>query len=59
MSDLAEIIQSVGFALDIGYWLVEVETRTVYWPRGLGRPPGVAGATGYRSGHLEIGRAHV
>ena len=54
MSDLAEIIQSVGFALDIGYWLVEVETRTVYWPRGLGRPPGVAGATGYRSGHLDM-----
>ena len=53
MPDLSEIIQKVGYALDIGYWLIEVETRIVYWPRGLGRPADIPGDSGYHAASLD------
>ena len=53
MSDLVEIIQKVGYALDIGYWLIELDTRTVYWPKGLGRPVDEAGERGYHASSLD------
>ena len=53
MPDLSEIIQKVGYALDIGYWLIEVETRVVYWPKGLGRPSDIPGDSGYHATSLD------
>jgi PAS domain-containing protein len=53
MPDLSEIIQKVGYALDIGYWLIEVETRVVYWPKGLGRPSDIPGDSGYQATSLD------
>ncbi|WP_333823571.1 PAS domain-containing protein [Pinisolibacter sp.] len=53
MPDLSEIIQKVGYALDIGYWLIEVETRVVYWPKGLGRPADIPGDSGYHATSLD------
>lgn len=53
MADLVEIIQKVGYALDIGYWLVEIDTRTVYWPKGLGRPADIGGDRGYFASPLD------
>lgn len=53
MSDLVEIIQKVGYALDIGYWLIELDSRTVFWPKGLGRPKGVGGDAGYQASSLD------
>ena len=53
MADLSEIVQQVGYALDIGYWLIELDTRTVYWPKGLGRPPEETGQRGYQASSLD------
>jgi PAS domain-containing protein len=53
MADLVEIIQKVGYALNIGYWLVEIDTRTVYWPKGLGRPADIGGDRGYFASPLD------
>ncbi len=53
MPDLSEIIQKVGYALDIGYWLIEVDSRIVYWPKGLGRPADVPGESGYHATSLD------
>ena len=53
MPDLSEIIQKVGYALDIGYWLIELDTRVVYWPKGLGRPHDVSGDSGYHAASLD------
>jgi len=53
MPDLVEIIQKVGYALDIGYWLIELDTKVVYWPKGLGRPRSMTGETGYQTGSLD------
>ena len=53
MTDLADVVQKVGYALDIGYWLIELDSRTVYWPKGLGRPKGMAGEVGYHATPLD------
>ncbi len=53
MSDLTEIIQKVGYALDIGYWMIELDTRVVYWPKGLGRPAEEGGQRGYHASPLD------
>ena len=54
MPDLVEIIQEVGYSLDIGYWLIELETKVVYWPKGLGRRGAAADeASGYQASSLE------
>lgn len=53
MTDLVDVIQKVGYALDIGYWLIELDSRTVYWPKGLGRPAGQTGETGYQVTSLD------
>ncbi len=53
MADLVEIVQQVGYSLDIGYWFVELEKRIVYWPKGLGRPAHAPGDTGYQASPLD------
>lgn len=53
MLDLVEVIKQVGYTLDIGYWLIDLDTRTVYWPRGLGRPHDVDGDRGYVASSLD------
>ncbi len=47
MYDLVEVIKQVGYTLDIGYWLIDLDSRTVYWPKGLGRPHDEEGDRGY------------
>ena len=53
MLDLVEIVKQVGYTLDIGYWMIDLDSRTVYWPRGLGRPRDVEGDKGYVASSLE------
>lgn len=53
MLDLVEIVKQVGYTLDIGYWMIDLDSRTVYWPRGLGRPHDVEGDKGYVASSLE------
>ena len=53
MTDLVDVVQKVGYALGIGYWLIELDTRIVYWPKGLGRPNGGAGDDGYHATSLD------
>jgi PAS domain-containing protein len=53
MTDLVDVIQKVGYALDIGYWVIELENRTVYWPKGLGRPADQPGESGYAATSLD------
>lgn len=53
MTDLAEIIQKVGYSLDIGYWLIELDPRIVYWPKGLGRHARTAEESGYQVSTLD------
>jgi len=59
MLDIVEIIKQVGFNLDIGYWLIDLESRTVYWPRGLGRPAGHEGERGYVVSSLDKTLAQI
>ncbi|TBW40897.1 PAS domain-containing protein [Siculibacillus lacustris] len=40
MRSLVDVVKKVGYAVDIGYWLVDVDKRQVYLPKGLGRPHG-------------------
>lgn len=40
MHDVVEVVKKVGYAIGVGYWMVELERRLVYWPKGLGRPRG-------------------
>lgn len=53
MTDLVEIIQKVGYTLDIGYWVIELESRTVYWPKGLGHRGVAEGESGYQVSTLD------
>lgn len=47
MSDLIEIIKQLGYRLDIGYWMIDVDKRILYWPKGLGLPEGQEGDRRY------------
>lgn len=53
MLDFVEVIKQVGYTLDIGYWLIDLDSRVVYWPRGLGRPKGDDGDRGYHASPLD------
>lgn len=53
MLDLVEIVKQVGYTLDIGHWMIDLDSRTVYWPRGLGRPHDIEGDKGYVASSLE------
>lgn len=53
MLDAVEVIKQVGYALDIGYWLIDLHHRVVYWPKGLGRPKDEDGERGYQASPLD------
>ncbi|MCE1235195.1 MAG: PAS domain-containing protein [Hyphomicrobiales bacterium] len=53
MLDAIEIVKQVGYTLDIGYWLIDLERRLVYWPKGLGRPRTEVGDRGYQASPLD------
>lgn len=53
MPDAVEVIKQVGYTLDIGYWMIDLEHRVVYWPKGLGRPPSETSEHGYRASPLD------
>jgi PAS domain-containing protein len=38
MRNLFEVVKKVGFAVDIGYWMVDLGKAVAYFPKGLGRP---------------------
>jgi PAS domain-containing protein len=38
MRNLFEVVKKVGFAVDIGYWMVDLGKGVAYFPKGLGRP---------------------
>lgn len=59
MSDLVETIKQVGYRLDIGYWLIDLDNRMLYWPRGLGRPREVEGDRGYVASSLDRSLGHI
>lgn len=59
MLDFVEIVKQVGYTLDIGYWLIDLDSRTVYWPRGLGRPRDQDGDRGYIASSLEKTLAQI
>lgn len=48
MHDVVEIVKKVGYVLGVGYWVLELERRLVYWPKGLGRPRGDESERGYQ-----------
>lgn len=53
MLDAVEIVKQVGYTLGIGYWLIDLEHRVAYWPRGLGRPDDGAEERGYQASPLD------
>ncbi|NLH82127.1 MAG: PAS domain-containing protein [Phyllobacteriaceae bacterium] len=53
MLDAIEVIKQVGYSLDIGYWLIDLQHRIVYWPKGLGRAKGEDGDRGYQASPLD------
>lgn len=53
MPDFVDVVRNVGYALDIGFWVIELDTRVVYWPKGLGRPETEAGDRGYAASPLD------
>jgi PAS domain-containing protein len=53
MLDTVEVVKKVGYTLGIGCWLIDLEHRVVYWPKGLGRPAGQTGERGYQSSPLD------
>lgn len=55
MLDAIEIVKQVGYTLDIGYWMIDLERRLVYWPKGLGRHDegGTEAERGYRVAPLD------
>lgn len=53
MLDAVEVIKKVGYTLDIGYWMIDLERRLVFWPKGLGRPATEAGERGYQASPLD------
>lgn len=59
MLDIVEIIKKVGYELDIGYWLIDLDSRTVYWPRGLGRPVEQDGERSYAASSLDKTLAQI
>lgn len=53
MLDTAEVLKQIGYALDIGYWLIDLEHGLVHWPKGLGRPADVVIDHGYQAAPLD------
>ena len=53
MLDAVEIVKQVGYTLDIGYWLIDLERRLVYWPKGLGAPKDGSGERRYHASPLD------
>lgn len=53
MLDAVEIVKQIGCTLGIGYWLIDLERRVAYWPKGLGRPDDRAEERGYRASPLD------
>ena len=53
MAELIATLQKVGYSLNLGYWLIELETRLVYWPKGLGRPDKQETDIGYHARSMD------
>ena len=59
MTDVVDIVKQVGYTLDIGYWMIEIERRVAYWPKGLGRPKSEGEERGYQVAPLDKVLARV